>query len=63
MLTEIEQALQGISEQSSRSFEVRVIARDRYGITSAPIDLSFDLTFGPPPATRVAVRDSIPEPE
>lgn len=63
LLTEIEQALQGISEQSSRTFEVRVIARDRYGITSEPTDLSFDLTFGPPPADPVAVRDPVPEPD
>ncbi len=63
LLAEIEQALQGITEQTSRTFEVRAIARDEYGIASAPTDLSFDLTFGPPPVTPAAAVDPRPEPE
>lgn len=61
LVAEIEQALQDITEVTTRSFEVRAIARDEYGITSAPMDVSFDLTFAPPEAAPTAASDAMSE--
>ncbi len=44
---QVGEALGDIKLATSRTFEIRVVARDRYGITSAPMDLSFDLKLGP----------------
>jgi hypothetical protein len=44
---EITEGLRDIKAPKSRTFEIRVIARDRYGITSTPTDLSFTIQFGP----------------
>ena len=50
LVDEIAQTLQEIEETQTRTFEIRVIARDQYGIVSAPTDLSFKLQFEPPAA-------------
>ncbi|MFZ0790690.1 MAG: hypothetical protein WAM94_13855, partial [Chromatiaceae bacterium] len=44
---QVGEALGDIKVATSRTFEIRVVARDRYGITSAPMDLAFDLRLGP----------------
>lgn len=60
LLAEIAQTLQGIQEKQTRAFDVRVVARDKYGITSTPADLSFELTFAPPPPSKQAETQVVP---
>jgi hypothetical protein len=55
---EIKAALVDIQQETTRTFEIRVVARDRYGITSAPADLSFALKLAPAPAVI-----AVPAPE
>jgi hypothetical protein len=50
LVTQISDALRDIKEVTSRTFEIRVVARDEYGIMSAPTDVSLTLRFGPEPA-------------
>lgn len=45
------EALGSIKEETSRTFEIRVVTRDRYGLMSAPADISFVLYLAPKPAT------------
>jgi hypothetical protein len=46
---ELVAGLREIKAPTIRTFEVRVIARDRYGNTSAPADLSFTIQLAPKP--------------
>jgi len=58
LVAELTETLRGIQATTSRTFTIRVVARDPYGVVSAPTDLSFTLTLGaksaasaePPPA-------------
>lgn len=50
LVAEIDAALSDIKQETNRTFQIRVVARDKYGITSAPVDLSFDLKLAPKPA-------------
>jgi len=61
LVAKIEEALDDIAEKQTRTFEIRVIARDEYGSVSAPTDLSFDLSFGP--ALPAESADAEPSPE
>ena len=54
LVAELTEALSDIKEETRRSFELRVVARDQYGIASAPTDLSFELTLAPKPADAAA---------
>lgn len=60
LAAEIGNTLRDIKAESTRTFEIRVVARDRYGITSAPTDLSFALTFGPAAAAIAAPASTAP---
>jgi hypothetical protein len=48
LLAEIESRLEALQAPEARRFELRVVARDQYGITSAPADISFELKLAPP---------------
>ena len=66
LAAEIAEALLDIKEQTSQTFEVRVVARDKYGMTSVPTDLSFALKLGPAlasPAAPVPEAQAEPQPE
>lgn len=46
LVTELTETLRDIQAAASRIFTIRVVARDSYGVVSAPKDLSFTLTLG-----------------
>ena len=62
LLAQIEQQLEGLQAPENRRFELRVIARDQYGITSAPADVSFTLRLAPS-ATDAGEAPAEPPPE
>lgn len=65
LVTELSAMLENIGEPTSRSFTVRVVARDKYGLASAPVELSFPLRLAPapPPASAAASAPTVePEP-
>ncbi len=47
LVTELTATLRDIQATTSRIFTIRVVARDSYGVVSAPTNLSFTLTLGP----------------
>jgi len=56
LLDDIREQLRDLKSMTTRSFEIRVVARDRHGITSAPADLAFDLRFAPAPAATAETK-------
>ena len=58
LVDEITKVLSGLDEETTRSFEVRVVARDKYGIASPPTDLSFELKLAPKPAAPATPQES-----
>ncbi len=60
LVEQVAEALRDIKEPTSRTFEIRVVARDRYGIASAPMELSFDLRLAPKPAASTTAAPSAP---
>ena len=63
LLAQIESQLASLQAPETRRFELRIIARDQYGITSAPTDISFSLKFAPAAsAPAAAAAESAPAP-
>lgn len=62
LVNEIRDTLRDITEPTSRSFTVRVVARDTYGLASPPVELSFTLRLAPAAASAPTVEPE-PEPE
>lgn len=54
LVEQVSAALADLKEATTRTFEIRVIARDQYGIASAPMDLAFALSLAPNPPVKVA---------
>ena len=63
LVTELRDTLRDITEPTSRSFTVRVVARDTYGLPSAPAELSFALRLAPAPPAAPATSAPTVEPE
>lgn len=60
LVEDIGSRLRDLKEATARTFDIRLVARDQFGITSAPMDLSFSLRLAPKVATTAA---SEPPPE
>lgn len=61
LAAEIAKALKDAKAGTSRPFEIRVVARDRFGSVSAPADISFALTLGYGPPAVPPTPDTVPE--
>ncbi|TVQ95160.1 MAG: hypothetical protein EA400_00225 [Chromatiaceae bacterium] len=63
LIAQLGEQLEGLQAPQSRRFELRVIARDQYGITSAPADVSVTLQLAPAQAGAPEVPAAEPIPE
>jgi hypothetical protein len=60
LVAELTETLRDIQATTSRTFTIRVVARDPYGVVSAPTDLSFTLTLGPKSAASAEPPPALP---
>ena len=63
LVQQIGDALDGLNAETTRTYTLRVVARDRFGILSAPTDVSLSLRLAPKPTAPQQPEPARADPE